>query len=96
MDTLFIGDTGTQIILDCGINISSATMLHIVCRKPDGTKVTWSGVLEGTNTIKYALLKLSTKAHPVISLDNPEVIATVGRLVYLGLLSSDRAAVILS
>ena len=55
MDTLFIGDTGTQIILDCGSNISTATILHIVCRKPDGTKVTWSGVLEGTNTIKYTV-----------------------------------------
>ncbi len=55
MDNLFIGDTGTQIILDCGINISSATILHILCRKPDGSKVTWSGVLEGTNTIKYTV-----------------------------------------
>lgn len=45
--------------------------------------------------IKYALLKLSTKAHPVINLDDPEVIATVGRLVTLGLLSSGRQSEIL-
>ncbi len=55
------------------------------------------GVVSSTDTaIKYALLKLSTKAHPVVSLDNPEVVATVTRLVTLGLLSSGRAAAILS
>ncbi len=46
--------------------------------------------------IKYALLKLSTKAHPVINLDSPEVVATVGRLVTLGLITGPRATSILS
>lgn len=46
--------------------------------------------------IKYALLKLSTKANPVINLDNPEVIAIVGRLVTLGLLSAGRTSEILA
>lgn len=55
------------------------------------------GVVSSTDTvIKYALLKLSTKERPVISLDNPEVVATVDRLVMLGLLSPARAATILA
>lgn len=46
--------------------------------------------------IKYALLKLSIKAIPMIDLDNQEVVATVGRLVTLGLITAPRATAILS
>jgi hypothetical protein len=46
--------------------------------------------------IKYALLKLSTKEQPLIDLDNPEVIATMDRLVTLSLVTAARKTAILS
>lgn len=61
------------------------------------TRAELLGVVSSSDTaIKCALLKLSTKERPVISLDNPEVVATVDRLVTLGLLSPSRAAAILA
>lgn len=46
--------------------------------------------------IRVALLKLSTKEQPTITLDNPEVIATMARLVTLGLITPARSAEILA
>ena len=46
--------------------------------------------------IKYALLKLSTKEQPLVDLDNPEVIATMDRLVTLSLVTAARKTAILS
>ncbi len=44
--------------------------------------------------VKFALLKLSTKALPYVDLDNPEVIATMAHLVTVGLLTPARSAAI--
>lgn len=44
--------------------------------------------------IKFALLKLSTKALPYVDLDNAEVIATMAHLVTIGLLTPERSAAI--
>ena len=44
--------------------------------------------------VKFALLKLSTKALPYVDLDNAEVIATMAHLVTVGLLTPARAAAI--
>jgi len=46
--------------------------------------------------IKYALLKLSTKEQPLVDLDNPEVIATMDRLVTLSLVTAARKTAILA
>ena len=53
MSTVFIGDTGTEIVLDCGIDVSTATVRNIIVRKHNGTKVTWGAVADGTTAIKY-------------------------------------------
>lgn len=53
MKTLFIGDTGTEIVLDCGIDVSSATARKIIARKPSGTRVEWTAAAEGSTSIKY-------------------------------------------
>lgn len=55
MTTVFVGDIGTEIILDCGTDISTGTLFHIEARKPNGTKVTWTAALDGTRKIKYAV-----------------------------------------
>lgn len=55
MNTAFIGDTGTEITLDCGVDISSATVMKILAKPPRGAVKQWSAQLEGSRTIKYVL-----------------------------------------
>lgn len=53
MTKVFVGDEGTAIVLDCGVDVSSATVRQILATKPSGVKVTWTAVAEGVNSIKY-------------------------------------------
>lgn len=54
MSKTYVGDVGTEIILDCVIDISTATVLKIFVRKPDSTAtVEWNAVAEGTTKIKH-------------------------------------------
>ena len=52
MTTVYVGDT-PEIVLDCGANISTATVRNIIVKKPDGSKIIWAASAEGTNSIKY-------------------------------------------
>lgn len=52
MGKIYVGDVGTEIILDCGADISNATVREIVARKPNGQVVTWAATASGTNAIK--------------------------------------------
>ncbi len=42
MGKSYVGDIGTEIILDCGSDISAATEKAIVVRLPDDNEVSWS------------------------------------------------------
>jgi len=53
MAVVFVGDVGTEIILDCGTDVSSATIKNIVVRKPNGNRLTWGAVFDGANSIKH-------------------------------------------
>jgi len=48
----YVGDTGTIILLDCGTNISMATIVQIKVKKPDTTEVILAAVTYNTNYIK--------------------------------------------
>ena len=50
---VFVGDVGTEIALDCGTALSTASVRRIIAKKPNGTRVTWTAVADGTNGIKY-------------------------------------------
>ncbi len=52
MTTVFVGDVGTEIILDCGTDVSSTTVRNIIARSPRGVKRTWTASLDGTTRIK--------------------------------------------
>jgi hypothetical protein len=56
MSKTYVGDTGTLITLDCGVDVSAATGRSILARKPDGTQVTWTAQASGTNSIAFATL----------------------------------------
>jgi hypothetical protein len=53
MSKYYVGDIGTDIIVDCGSAIGGATNLKLKIKKPDGTLVEWSAVIEGTDSLKY-------------------------------------------
>ena len=52
----YVGDIGTVILLDCGVNVSSATVQKILVRKPDKTEHEWSGTIEDDNYLKYVII----------------------------------------
>lgn len=56
MGKIYVGDVGTEIILDCGVDISNATVREIVARKPNGQVVTWAATASGTTAIKRTVL----------------------------------------
>jgi hypothetical protein len=56
MSKTYVGDTGTRITMDCGTNISTASALEILARKPDGTAVTWTATLSGTDSLYFDTL----------------------------------------
>lgn len=52
---IILGDVGTEIILDCGVDVSSATEREIVVKKPNGAEVVWTAEPAGTTSIRYFL-----------------------------------------
>ena len=52
-DTVFVGDKGTEIILDTLEDITSATYVGIRVVKPDATVTTWTGAVNSTTKIRY-------------------------------------------
>ncbi len=53
MTTVFAGDIGTKIILDCKTDVTLSSVRQIVVRKPSGVRVTLDADLEGTDSIQY-------------------------------------------
>lgn len=43
----YVGEEGTDIVVDVGSDISSATTAALKVRKPDGSFVTWTGTVTG-------------------------------------------------
>lgn len=56
MKTVVMGDIGTEFTLDCGVDISTATVRKIIVLKPDGTTVEWPAVASGANEIMYTTI----------------------------------------
>lgn len=55
MSKVYVADVGTEIVLNCGADVSAATVKSIKVQKPDGTTTSWAAVLEGTNYLKYTI-----------------------------------------
>lgn len=51
---IYVGDIGTEILLDAVEDISTQTKLEIKYKKPDGTTGAWSASLDDTTKAKYA------------------------------------------
>jgi hypothetical protein len=54
-DKVYVGDVGTEIIVDCGQAITGATGTTLEVEKPDGTEKSWTATIYGTNYLKYTI-----------------------------------------
>ena len=53
---VFVGDVGTEIVLNCGVDISASTVRKIIVRKPNGQRVEWIADPFGVDAITYTTL----------------------------------------
>jgi hypothetical protein len=54
-DKIYVGDIGTVIDLDCGVDITSATDQKIKVKKPDDTEEDWTASIQGTDTLRHVV-----------------------------------------
>jgi hypothetical protein len=53
MGKIYVGDKGTEIILDTGIDLTTATLVKILAIKPSQTTALWTATVYDTTKIKY-------------------------------------------
>jgi hypothetical protein len=56
MTKVYIGDTGTALVLDTGQSLAGATAVTIEARKPNGTSVSLAGAVFETTKIRFITL----------------------------------------
>ena len=49
MGKTFVGDVDTEIIVDCGVDISLADPVALLYRKPDGSTGSWTPTIYNSN-----------------------------------------------
>ena len=59
MTTIFVGDVGTEIVLNCGVDISASTVRKIIARKPNGQRVGAADPF-GVDAITYTTLSVTS------------------------------------
>jgi len=52
----YVGEIGTAIIVNCGEDISTASIHNLRVKKPDGTEVIWNASVYNTNYLKYLIV----------------------------------------
>lgn len=55
MSDVFVGDVGTEILLDTGVDISAATVAKIKVKKPTGAALDWTATISGTRSVRYVI-----------------------------------------
>jgi hypothetical protein len=55
MSKLYVGDEGTEMLVDTGSDLSTATLLQLKVKQPDGTTVSWTGSQKETTKITYTI-----------------------------------------
>lgn len=55
-DKSYVGDIGTILEVDCGVDISTSTTHNLMMRKPDLTVVELTGTVYNTNFIRYTTI----------------------------------------
>lgn len=52
---IYQGDVGTELLVNCGSDISGADIHELVVRKPDGTEVNWVCTIVNLKYLKYII-----------------------------------------
>lgn len=52
-DKLYKGDVGTEVLVDCGCDLTGATVTRLKVEKPDGTVIEWTAAIHQNNYLKY-------------------------------------------
>lgn len=52
-DKHYVGEIGTEILLDTKVDIIAATATKVKCKKPDGTIVEWAATIKETTILSY-------------------------------------------
>ena len=53
-NTPFVGDTGTRIEVDVGVNADDITLARLIVRKSNGTTAQWTATpVTGTQKVRY-------------------------------------------
>ena len=53
---VYVGDVGTELIFDIGVNSSEVAKANIIYKKPNGTKGIWAGaIVPNTTEVKYII-----------------------------------------
>lgn len=60
MSKIYVGDVGTEILADCGTNITDAIAQAIKVTFPDGTQKEWPAQVYETDYLKYTLMAEDT------------------------------------
>ena len=56
MSVIYRNDIGTELILDCGVTISTATVMKVRAKSPSGGIKTFDATLNNSTSIKYVLV----------------------------------------
>lgn len=52
---VYVGDYGTVVSINCGEDVSGATVAQLKVQKPGGTIVTWTATVYGTDYLRYTI-----------------------------------------
>lgn len=55
MSKTYVGDYGTVFTVNCGEDISAATVTQINIKKPGGSEIDWTASIYGTNYLQYTI-----------------------------------------
>lgn len=53
---VYVGDTGTEVLVDCGQDVSAGSLFQLSVTRPDGSSATWTAALQGTNFVRFLSL----------------------------------------
>ena len=56
MAKIYVGDVGTQVLVNCGMTITGATGTTLEVKKPSGTEVSWTATINGTTNLRYIVI----------------------------------------
>jgi len=51
----YSGEVGTAIVVDCGRDVSEATICKILVKKPSGDEVEWDATVYQSNYLRYVV-----------------------------------------